>query len=169
MMMLKGEQRRKHAITEEEARERAAAVCVRCETCEWELRTKFDRWGLDRAQADRVIAFLYEDKFIDDQRFARAFTNDKIRFSGWGKLKVSLELRRRRIASDAIRDALDGVDPEEYAETLYRVARSKMEGLDMNEYNDRAKLYRRIMTRGFESGAVSRVVARIRKEHADDR
>ena len=40
----------------------------------------------------RVIAALVKGCFVDDERFARAFANDKVRYNKWGRHKIDQAL-----------------------------------------------------------------------------
>ena len=74
----------KKDITEQEAFLQLAALCAQAEHCEQEMRDKLKRWELDTAAADRIIARLQKERYIDDARYARAFVKDKIRYNKWG-------------------------------------------------------------------------------------
>jgi len=50
---------------------------------------------LDAEEADKAIARLVEQKFIDDARFARYFVKDKLKFNKWGRIKIGYALRQK--------------------------------------------------------------------------
>lgn len=120
------------------------------------------------ADIDRIICFLIENRFIDDERFAKSFTNDKVRFSGWGRNKIRQALSFKRIPSDIISEALLEIDSKEYNKTLFKAATAKARNLDMEEYDDRAKLYRFLISRGYESSLVVQAIAAIRKLNKEE-
>ena len=58
--------------TEEEAFLQLASLCANAEHCQYEMLEKMKRWELsDEAQA-RVMAWLIEERYVDDRRYARA-------------------------------------------------------------------------------------------------
>ena len=67
-------------------------------------------------------------------------------------------MRAKHIDSDTIDEALTEIDDDEYLEILKGVVRSKMRGLDMSVYENRTKVYRHALSRGYEAALVSRVI-----------
>ena len=77
-----------NTMTEQEAYLRLAALCAQAEHCEYEMQEKMRRWEIaDDAQA-RVMQRLITERYVDDERFARAFANDKVKYNKWGRRKV---------------------------------------------------------------------------------
>lgn len=146
-------------ISAETALRRLETLCARAEHCRHELNEKLRGWGLSISDTERILESLEKRKFFDDNRFAEAYARDKLLYSGWGRMKIVLGLRAKRIGSDDINDALDGIDPEEYERVaigfLRGKARSVKEGFT---YEGRTKLYRAGLQRGFESQLVARIV-----------
>lgn len=154
---------RRKPVTPEAARLKMAALCARSEYCEYEIREKLWKMGLSRQNADEIIDYLIENRFVDNRRFARGFANDKTRFAGWGRRKTRQALALKRISQTDITDALENIDVKEYEATLRRVAESKTRTLDLSSYDDRIKLYRYLLSRGFESDIVTRLISAMRK------
>lgn len=74
-------------ITETEALNRVAAYCSTAEHCRAEIAEKLQRWGIAYDAIDRIINRLEQEKYIDEERFCRAFINDKYRLAKWGKME----------------------------------------------------------------------------------
>lgn len=130
---------------------RMADLCSRSEQCEYDIRQKVIKAGILNQDADEILNFLKREKFIDDARFATAYARDKVRFSGWGRHKIRLMLTAKRISADIISQALDSIDMKDYAASLKRVGIAKLKSLDLNKREDAAKLYKHLLSRGFES------------------
>lgn len=148
----------------EALRLKMADLCARSEQCEHEIREKLRKKMLPAAEIDKIIDFLIHGKFIDNSRYARSFTNDKVRFSGWGRNKIRMALAYKRIPTSLIAEALEEINEKEYRSTLIKVATTKARNLDLEEYDDRAKLYRHLISRGYESSLATKVIAYIRKQ-----
>ena len=86
-------------ITETEALNRVAAYCSTAEHCRAEIAEKLQRWGIAYDAIDRIINRLEQEKYIDEERFCRAFINDKYRFAKWGKMKIGQALQLKKISS----------------------------------------------------------------------
>lgn len=147
----------------EALRLKMADLCARSEQCEHEIREKLRKKMLPPAEIDKIIDFLIDGKFIDNSRYARSFTNDKVRFSGWGRNKIRMALAYKGIPSSFISEALEGIDEKEYRTSLMKVSTTKAKNLDLNEYDDRAKLYRHLISRGYESSLATKVIAHLKK------
>ena len=87
-------------LTDEEALSRVASYCSTAEHCRAEINEKLQRWGIAYETIARILDQLETEKFIDDERFCRAFVNDKFRFSKWGKMKIAQGLYMKKIPSD---------------------------------------------------------------------
>lgn len=156
-------------LTYEAALSRMASLCSRSEMCESEIRIKLHRAGMSAEETERVIDYLVERGFVDNARYARAFAADKSRFAGWGRNKIRMGLIAKHIDYPDISAALESIDHPRYAETLLKMARARSSGLDLSDRNDRAKLYRRLLSRGYESALVLSAIEHVAKEAEEDR
>lgn len=145
-----------------------AGLCSRSEQCTSDIRLKLRKAGLNSSKTEEIIEFLTENKFLSDERYARSLASYKMRFSAWGKLKIRAYLAQKRISSEYIHDALDGIDEEEYEEALDRAARSKAKELDLLNHDERQKLFRSLLARGFESPLVSTKIRQLISEREDE-
>lgn len=161
------ERKRKKPVTPDAARLKMADLCARSEQCEYEIREKLRKQGLPSAEVDKIITFLIDNKFIDNERYARSFTNDKVRFASWGRNKIRQALALKRIPSSAINEALNEIDEKEYLKAIQRAGMSKVKSLDIEDYDDRLKLYRHLLSRGFESSLISKLIEYLRKRNKD--
>lgn len=155
---------KKKQITPDAARLKMADLCARSEQCEYDIRQKLRKMCIPVSEIDNIIEFLIERRFIDDARFAKSFTNDKIRFSCWGKNKIRMALRMKRIPSCIISEAFEDINEDDYNDALWKAAKSKAKSLDLLDYNDRAKLYRHLLSRGYESSLISSAIAALRTQ-----
>ncbi len=140
----------KKNITEQEAFLQLAALCAQAEHCEQEMRDKLKRWELDTAAADRIIARLQKERYIDDARYARAFVKDKIRYNKWGRRKVEQALWQKRIADDIRQQVLGEIDENEYLDVLRPLLKQKRRTTKAeNDYALNQKLVSFALGRGF--------------------
>lgn len=137
---------------------RMAGLCAKSEQCSFDITTKLYKAGLPRDKREEIIEYLTANRYLDDARFARSFASYKVRFSGWGKRKIRMALAAKRIPSDSIREALEAIEDSDYFEAIDRVAESKKRDLDMNDREQVAKLYRHLLSRGFEPDVIRRVL-----------
>jgi regulatory protein len=144
-------------LTYDEAVHRAAAYCTLSEKCVFDVSEKLASWGISADESEKIIAYLITENFLNEERFTRAFVNDKFRFNKWGKIKIAYALRAKNISSEMIQSALENIDENEYLDTLSDLLKAKTRGLKYkDEYDKRAKLFRFAQNRGFESGAIQK-------------
>ncbi len=141
----------KRKPTHEEMLVRMAGLCAGAEQCAADIRAKILRQGFSSSEAESMIAYLQTNKYIDDSRYARAYAADKVRFSGWGRMKVIMGLRAKGMSDTIISQALAYIPEKDYQEALGKVLLSKARSLDLQDVKERQKLYRHAASRGFES------------------
>ncbi len=140
----------KKAITEQEAYLQLAALCAQAEHCQQEMRDKMRRWELDETAQNRIVARLVKERYIDDERYARAFVKDKIRYNKWGRRKVQQALWLKHIDSEIQQRVLDEIDEKEYLDVLRPLLKQKRKSIRaMSDYELRQKLVRFALGRGF--------------------
>lgn len=149
---------RRKPISEEAALQRMAALCSRSEQCTADIAAKLRRLGLPSGQARAILERLTEMRFLDDARFARCYASYKVRFAGWGKMKIRLALMQKSVGEADISAALEAVSREDYIAALRRVAAQRARGLDLSAFDDRSRLFRSLAQRGFESELISRAI-----------
>lgn len=141
--------------TEQEAYLQLAAVCAQAEHCEQEMRDKMKRWGVDIEAQNRVIERLTNERYIDNERYARAFVKDKVRYNKWGRRKIQQALWMKRIDEDIQQRVLDEIDDEEYLKVLVPLLKQKRKSIKAaNDYELNQKLVRFALGRGFDYGII---------------
>jgi len=153
-------------ITPEAARIRMADLCARSEQCEADIRQKLYRLGLASGEVQKIIETLTREKFIDNARFARSFSRDKCRFSLWGRNKIRLALAAKRISPQDIAQGIDAIGEDDYLDALRRVTAAKARGFDFagpDGRENRIKLFRHILSRGFESDLAMKAIKELLK------
>ena len=140
----------KKEITEQEAFLQLATVCAQAEHCEKEMRDKLKRWGIDESAQNRIIQQLINERYIDDERYARAFIKDKIRYNKWGRRKVQQGLWLKHIDPEIQQRVLDEIDDSEYLDVLRPLLKQKRKTIKtQNDYELNQKLVRFALGRGF--------------------
>lgn len=146
-------------LSEQEALNKAAAYCTSCERCTSEVGAKLSAWGMNSAQSRRIIDFLIDEKFIDEQRYCMAFVNDKLRFNRWGRMKIAAALREKRLPQALVKEALEQIDEKEYSDTLLALINAKRKEIKApDDYTAAQKLLRFVAGRGFEPSLAMRLI-----------
>ena len=140
----------KKEMTEQDAYLQLAALCAQAEHCEQEIRDKMKRWEIDKTVQDRVLQRLIKERYIDNERYARAFVKDKIRYNKWGRRKVQQALWMKHIDQDIQQRVLDEIDEKEYLDVLRPLLKQKRKSIKADsDYELNQKLVRFALSRGF--------------------
>ena len=140
----------KKEMTAQEAYLQLAALCAQAEHCEQEMRDKMKRWEIDESVQNQVIGRLTKERYIDNERYARAFVKDKIRYNKWGRRKVQQALWLKRIDEEIQRRVLDEIDEKEYLNVLRPLLKQKRKSIKaQSDYELNQKLVRFALGRGF--------------------
>lgn len=139
---------------------KAAAVCSRGEHAEAEIRRKVLQWGANANDADRVVDWLVDNNFVDNNRYAHAFVYDKTRFDLWGRTKIRHMLRQNGVDSATIEEAMDEIDETLYLSNLKTLLTAKARTINTDDaYKAKASLMRYAASRGYEPGLISPLIA----------
>jgi len=140
--------------TEDEMLKKMADYCTRTERCISDVRKKIRYSELPPEAEERIISRLVHEKFIDEERFAKSFVNDMLRFNHWGRVKIAYELKFRNIRPQIYGKALEAIDENEYQTILSTLLNSKLRTTKGRPNEVFQKLLRFASTKGFETSLI---------------
>jgi regulatory protein len=126
------------------ARKKALDLLARRDHSRGELRIKLLQRGFESDTAERALAWIDGKGYLDDERFARRWIQERLRKHPEGPAALEGGLRNKGIDSSIIRRALAELGDRERRDALIR-AREKLS----RRYDDPAKLRTALMRRGF--------------------
>ncbi len=142
-------------LTEKEVLQKAAAYCSGAEHCRSDVMHKLSLWGTDPASARQIIEYLQKEKYIDEERYCRAFVHDKFLYNKWGINKIRMALRQKQLDENTINQALENLPSDDYIANLKQILATKAKNIKTaNEYEKRNKLIRFALSRGFEMNLI---------------
>lgn len=134
---------------------KATTICSRGETCSFDIEEKLKKWGINEDDSIGVINQLIKEKYLDNERFARAYVKDKFRFNHWGRTKIAYMLHSKNISKGIQEAAFEEIEEEAYSEKLVKLIKDKEKTIRFtDQYDKRNKLMRFAMGRGFESNKI---------------
>jgi regulatory protein len=139
------------------------AYCAYRDRCTSEVIKKLQEYVLTEKQSVDIISELRESKFLDDIRFAHSFVSGKFRFNQWGRIRIRMELRLRKISDTLILEAIQSIDLDAYEETLNNLAQRKYRETEreMDQWKRKAKVIRFLSSRGFEQDLIMDAVEQV--------
>lgn len=137
----------------EAALKKLSDTCARREICEQDAQKKLYQWQVPEDEQAKIMAQLVQYGFIDNERYARAYVEDKMKYNRWGARKVEMMLRSKGIDDDIIAAAIDEIsNVDDQTETLRKLLEEKSRSLrnETDPYKKKQKLLRFAISRGFD-------------------
>ncbi len=78
----------------------------------FEIRMKALKKGYSSELAETVIEKFQQKNYLNDEKFARKFANDKIRLNRWGPVKIKAKLSEKGIDYNLIEKVLDSLSDD---------------------------------------------------------
>ncbi len=145
----------KKYFSKHEALARLQRYCVYQDRCHQDVRNKLLSLEVYGDTLEQVIAELIEENFLNEERFARSFARGKFRIKNWGRGRIIMELKARKISSYCVKKALEEIPEEDYLPALRRFMERKKKLLrDTDLHKRRNKLAQYALRRGWEPALV---------------
>lgn len=155
----------KKKLTPNQATIKAQNSCAYQERCQQEMRDKLYEWGLYSNDVENIIANLISDNFLNEERFAKAFAGGKFRIKKWGRVKIKIELKKRKISDYCIKKGMQEIDDADYIKTLKAVLAKKSKEIKGGKEQVRNyKIAQYVLSRGFESDLIWEEIKKIDKK-----
>ena len=135
--------------------ERLKNYCALQDRCQWDVTQKMKEWGLLEMTQNHILEILIQEKYVDEERFAQSFCRGKFIIKKWGKVKITNELKKKKISDICIKKGLEEIELTEYDLLLENLLTKKNDTLrDKNHFTRKSKLARFLIQRGFEGNLV---------------
>ena len=149
------EPERKKIYSKQEGYLKACNYCAYQERSQNEVRNKLYDWGLYPSDIEQIITDLIQENFLNEERFALAYTLGKFRIKGWGKKKIKQGLKLKRIPEKLINKSLNKIDGDLYIETLTVLLTKKNNLLhEKDPLKRKYKLIQYAIMKGYESDLI---------------
>jgi len=129
---------------------------------EKELKDKLILKGYDNESIYKTMNFLKEYNFLSDNNYAKMYVKDKSRIQG--KKKIKFDLIKKGIKDNIIEEEISNIDREDERESAYNLAIKKYNTIAKREddkFKLSQKLYRFLLSKGYDYDTVSYVVKKI--------
>ena len=78
---------------------------------------------------EKIISFLTNNDFLNDERFVKFFIQGKLRIKKWGKIKLKYELKSRGINYKLVDTYLKNISDDEYVSYFEEFSSNKIKFL----------------------------------------
>lgn len=141
-------------------------MLARRELSEAQVRQRLARKEFEQDEIDDAIARLVDDRAIDDTRVAEAIARSEISVRKRGKLRVKRKIEsagiRPTIAKQAVDEVFGTIDSDALLESA--LAKRLPRGREIADDREFSRLYRYLVSQGFEADRVLEVLRRRKSE-----
>lgn len=139
----------------DEAQKVLENYCAYQERCHKDVVDKLKKMRMIPEVIDIIVVHLITNNYLNEERFAKAFTRGKFRIKKWGKNRIVRELKFRNVSKYSIDSALNEIDLEDYYNTLQELAEKRITQVkEKNGYKKKKKVADYLLYRGWESHLV---------------
>lgn len=140
--------------------------CAYQERCHEEVISKLRSMKMESDEIDSIMAHLLASNFLNEERFACSFARGKHRIKKWGKIRITNELKAKKITQRLITLALKEITSEEYEATFHALAERHWQTIkESNHLKKRKKFCDYMLRRGFESNLIYDKVKELEVNH----
>jgi regulatory protein len=147
-----------HTYSFLEAKQKIEAWCAYQERAQSEVEKKLREYGLDTKDTYALISDLITNNFLNEQRFASAFTSGKVRIKRWGRKKIYNQLLQKHVAKIIIQEAFNEIDLDIYQENLTFLAKRKFTETKGTLFERKVKTARFLTGKGYEFDLIQDVL-----------
>ena len=149
-------------LTPDQVLDKMAKYCAYQERCVKDVAEKLKSFDISEKDREEILHYLTDNRFVDDESFARAFVRGKINQSGWGLNKIRFHLMQKGISKELIDEALQAFDEEMYRQRLIEVLTTKAKTVKAaNDFEKKRKLAAYAIQKGFEAPLVWEVIKEV--------
>ena len=142
-------------LTPDQVLDKMAKYCAYQERCVKEVRDKLKTFDIAEEDKTKILDYLLDNRFVNDERYANAFVRGKVNQSGWGINKIRFHLIQKGINKDIIDEALGQTDEEVYRQRLIEILKTKAKTIKAaSDFEKKRKLAAYAMQKGFEGSLV---------------
>ena len=146
-------------LTPDQVLDKMAKYCAYQERCVKDVRDKLKTFDIPEEEKAKILDYLLDNRFVNDERYAKAFVRGKVNQSGWGVNKIRFHLIQKGIDKDIIEEALGQTDEEAYRQRLIDILKTKSKTVKAeNDFEKKRKLATYAMQKGFEGSLVWEVL-----------
>lgn len=151
------------SYTLEEAKEKLERYCAYQERSHKQVEEQLYKMRMIPEAQEVIITHLIQHNFLNESRFAQAFSRGKFRIKKWGKKRITQELKRHGVSAYNIKLGLAQIEPESYRETFEGLFAKKLNELSSERdiRKKKRKLFDYLAYRGWETEMIYEAFSRL--------
>ncbi|PRY48016.1 regulatory protein [Arcticibacter pallidicorallinus] len=145
----------KKILDKKTALAKAEHYCAYQERSQQEVRNRLYDYGLRSDEVEELISDLIQNNFLNEERFARSYALGKFRMKQWGRIKIKMGLKAKKVSDKLIVKALKELDDDDYMDTLSAVLTKKAAQIrEPDSFKRKNKLVQYGLMRGYENDLI---------------
>lgn len=143
----------------EEVLTKLMGFCAYQERSPYEVKLKAINYGLSKEESAQIVDTLIKDRFVNEDRFTKAYIRGKVSIKRWGTYKIREGLLSKGIPERVVEKHLNQVPAEtHFKNAQYWFKRKVGDGVQKLTQEDKSKLYRYLAQKGFESDLIKNLL-----------
>ena len=134
--------------------EKIKSYCQYQERCTKEVRKKLYNLKTSTESNEKIISFLKNNDFLNDERFVKFFIQGKLRIKKWGKIKLKFELKSRGINYQIIETSIKNISDDEYISYFEEYSSNKIKFLKGTLVQKKRSFINYFTYRGWENDLI---------------
>lgn len=126
-----------------------------------EVQEKMTKRGYTTTVVNEVINNLLQEKYLNDDNYAEVFINSMKNYKTWGRFMMKKKMYEKKLPKDLIEEKLSELvsDEDEFA-IGQRYLDREYKAIKLSElsYDEKQKVMRRLLSRGFGMNVVTKLI-----------
>lgn len=118
-----------------------------------EIENKIKEYTQDLELIKKIIEYLTNENFLNEERYVKNFINGKINIKKWGKNKIIYELKNKNISNYNIEIGIANIDYNVYIENITHLYNKKKK--EMKNLN---KIIKYLLSKGYEIDLINKIL-----------
>ncbi len=133
--------------------------CAYQDRCHYDVELKLKNLGANSDVSDEILTTLILEGYLNEERYARSYVRGKFNINKWGRNKIIMGLKAKKISSHLIQKGLEEINESDYINSLREILVNKSQLLSCRtKYDRNKKLYVYAYNKGFESELIKEIL-----------
>jgi len=129
--------------------------CSYQDRCHNEVEKKLKTFDVISEVKEQIISNLISENYLNETRFCKSFVRGKFKIKNWGKKKITLELKSRKVSNYNLKEGLKEINEIDYLDKLENLFNKKLASLDhLSLINKKKKILSFLLYRGWETNLI---------------
>ena len=129
--------------------------CSYQDRCHNEVEKKLKTFDVISEVKEQIISNLISENYLNETRFCKSFVRGKFKIKNWGKRKITLELKSRKVSNYNLKEGLMEINEIDYLDKLENLFNKKLASLDhLSLINKKKKILSFLLYRGWETNLI---------------